>query len=85
MSSSVVQLFAAEEERAQRIKAARERRDAAHREYRTAQKRLLRLEGREARHRGRFVSESELQAARNELHQTRVNWQRAQRELLRCI
>jgi len=84
-ASPVVQLVDAEQERAQRVTAARERRDAAHREYRRAQKALLRLEGREARHQGKFVSESQLQAARDELHRTRIDWQRAQRELLRSM
>jgi len=84
-AAPIIELHAHEVARSEGIKAAREKVDAAWREYRRAQRQLSRLEGREARHRGRFVTEAQLQAARDDVHHGRLAWQKARRELLRSM
>lgn len=78
------ELLQSEEQRQAAVLAARERRDAAAREYARTRRLLARLEGREASS-ARRASEVQLQAARDEVHRSRVAWQRAQRELLKTI
>ena len=84
-AAPIIELQASEQARAERVQAAHEARDVAHREYRRAQRQLARLEGRETRCHGRRATEPELQAARDAVHRGRVAWQKAQRELLRSM
>jgi hypothetical protein len=83
--SKLAELYEGEEARNARVRASREKRDAAHREYERTRRVLARLEGRESRHKGGGADERRLEIARADVHRARLAWQLAHRELIRSI
>jgi flagellar biosynthesis chaperone FliJ len=77
----LAQLYEAEQERNDRVRAARRRRDAATVAYHRAQRQLATLEQASTK----TKTEPALQSARDAVERTRRAWQQAQRELLRSI
>lgn len=83
--AQLVEHYESDEARNAAVRAAREKRDVAAREYDRTRRLLARLEGRESRALGRQVNEPRLEAARNDVHRSRLALRKAQRELLRSI